>query len=100
MPRYHLKEVSAQYPDGRVPFTAQEEIDRDAEEKAQADGQPAREMAEIRQHRDYLLSKTDWMALSDMTMSDDWKTYRQALRDIPASNTVYQDVTWPTEPKE
>ena len=93
MTRYHGT------PNGRVPFTPEEEAQRDAEEKTWADDQPAREMAEIRKHRDYLLRKTDWMALSDVTMSDDWKTYRQALRDVPASNTVYQDVTWPTEPE-
>jgi hypothetical protein len=81
-----------------VTLTPDEETARDAEEQAWADGQPAREMVWIRRHRDRLLGKTDWMALGDVTMSDNWKTYRQALRDIPASNTVYQDVTWPTEP--
>ena len=58
----------------------------------------AREMDEIRNHRDGLLTETDWMANSDVTMSDAWKTYRQVLRDIPASNTVYANVTWPTQP--
>ena len=58
----------------------------------------AREMAYIREYRDNLLTETDWMALSDVTMSDAWKTYRQKLRDIPASNTTYADVTWPTKP--
>ena len=58
----------------------------------------AREMTSIREYRDGLLSETDWMALGDVTMSDAWKTYRQLLRDIPASNTTYADVTWPTKP--
>ena len=58
----------------------------------------AREMELIRNHRDGLLTATDWMALGDVTMSDAWKTYRQLLRDIPASNTTYADVTWPTKP--
>ena len=58
----------------------------------------AREMDEIRNHRDGLLTETDWMANSDVTMSDAWKTYRQKLRDITASNTTYADVTWPTKP--
>ena len=57
-----------------------------------------REMELIRNHRDNLLTETDWMALGDVTMSDAWKTYRQKLRDIPASNTTYADVTWPTKP--
>jgi len=83
----------------KVMFTAEEEAQADAEAKISADNQPIKEMVKIRRQRDRILSNTDWMALSDVTMSDDWKTYRQALRDIPASNIVYKDVTWPTEPK-
>jgi hypothetical protein len=82
-----------------VPFTAEEETARDAEEQAWTDGQPAREMEQIRNHRNGLLVETDWRATSDLTMSDEWKTYRQELRDIPASNTVYENVTWPTKPE-
>jgi len=81
-----------------VQFTEEEETARDAEEKEWADGAAAREMVEIRRRRDNLLTETDWMALGDVTMSDAWKTYRQLLRDIPASNTTYADVTWPTKP--
>ena len=82
-----------------IPFTAEEETARDAEEATWADEAPAREMEEIRRHRNGLLTETDWMALGDVTMSDVWKTYRQALRDIPASNTIYENVTWPTKPE-
>lgn len=82
----------------RVDFTPEEEVERDAEEKAWADGAPAREMAQIRQHRDTLLRETDHFGLGDVTLTDEMKTYRQTLRDIPASNTIYADVTWPTKP--
>ena len=82
-----------------IPLTPEEETQRDAEEQAWADGASAREMNWIRDHRNGLLAETDWMALGDVTMSDAWKTYRQALRDIPASNTTYADVTWPTKPE-
>ena len=81
-----------------VEFTKEENDARDAEEKAWTDAAPAREMAQIRQHRDTLLRETDHFGLGDVTMSDAMKTYRHALRDIPASNTVYADVTWPTKP--
>ena len=81
-----------------MPLTAEEEAQRDAEEKAWADAAPAREMAQIRQHRDTLLRETDHFGLGDVTLTDEMKTYRQALRDIPASNTIYADVTWPTKP--
>ncbi len=77
-----------------IPFTAEQ----NAEDQAYKDEAPTREMEAIRNHRDNLLTETDWMALGDVTMSDAWKTYRQELRDIPASNTVYKDVTWPTQP--
>ena len=55
-------------------------------------------MEAIRSERDNLLISTDWTANSDVTMSDAMKTYRQMLRDIPASNTVYADVDWGTKP--
>ena len=83
----------------KMPLTAEEETARDAEEKAAADGRPAREMEMIRNHRNGLLASTDWTALSDVTMSDAMKTYRQMLRDIPANNTVYKDVDWGTKPE-
>ena len=61
----------------------------------------------LRIERDARIVKTDWRASSDLTIADAWKTYRQALRDLPASatpklNSDYQldltSVTWPTEP--
>jgi len=81
-----------------IPLTPEEETQRDAEELVWTNGAAAREMDSIREHRDRLLTETDWMALGDVTISDAWKTYRQLLRDIPASNTIYADVTWPTKP--
>ena len=82
-----------------VPFTVEEEAQADADAKEWTDEAPTREMEMIRKHRDNLLTETDWMALGDVTMSDAMKTYRQALRDIPASNTIYENVTWPTKPE-
>ena len=57
----------------------------------------------LRRERNRRLTETDWMLLSDTTeMSDAWKTYRQALRDLPANQTPadvkLSNVTWPTEP--
>jgi hypothetical protein len=79
-------------------LTAEEEAQCDADEKAWNDGNGARQMEAIRRERDNLLASTDWTANSDVTMSDAMKTYRQMLRDIPASNTVYDDVNWGTKP--
>ena len=61
----------------------------------------------LRVERDAKLTACDWRASSDLTLADAWKTYRQALRDLPASaspklNSGYEldstSVTWPTEP--
>jgi len=85
----------------RVQFTAEEETARDAEEKAWADAAPTRRMLELRRQRDALLSETDYMALGDVTMTDAWKTYRQALRDITTqtpTDDALSNITFPTEP--
>jgi hypothetical protein len=53
---------------------------------------------DIRYQRDRLLSDTDWMALSDNTMTPAWASYRQALRDVPSQEGFPYSVTWPTKP--
>jgi hypothetical protein len=85
----------------KVQFTAEEEAARDAEEQAWADGAPARALADLRAKRNRLLAETDYYALSDVTMSDDMKTYRQNLRDLPAGKDTVakcEGATWPTKP--
>lgn len=52
----------------------------------------------VRSARDQKLKDTDWMGMSDVTMSADWETYRQALRDIPAQSGFPNTITWPDEP--
>lgn len=52
----------------------------------------------LRAERDRLIAQTDWWAGSDRTMTDAQTAYRQALRDITASATSLDDVTWPTKP--
>ena len=63
----------------------------------------------LRLERNARIAETDWRASSDLTISDAWKTYRQALRDLPASASPSLDsnyeldltsVTWPTEPSQ
>ena len=73
----------------------------------------AEAMKLLREERNVLLSETDWMVIKSqetgVAMSNAWKTYRQALRDLPASSTPTLDanyeldlssVTWPTEPSQ
>ena len=85
----------------RVQFTAEEETLRDAEEKAWEDAAPTRRMNRLREQRNALLAETDWMANSDVTMSDAWKTYRQALRDITSqtpTDDALSNITFPKKP--
>ena len=53
----------------------------------------------LREVRNRILAQSDWMANSDVTMSDEWRTYRQALRDITETYTSIEDVVWPTKPE-
>ena len=92
MTRYHAT------PEGNIPFTAEEEAEWDAMEAQYASEADTREAEKVRQERNQLLQQTDWMAGSDVTMSDNWRTYRQALRDITAQVGFPNDVIWPTEP--
>ena len=99
MPRFHNINGES------VQFTAEEEAARDAEEQAYADAAPARALAELRRKRDNLLKESDWNILSELekgnSISDDWKNYRQALRDLPdGKDTVEKcnNATWPTKP--
>jgi len=64
-------------------------------------GASVRRMADLRAERNNLLAETDYMGNSDITMSDAWKTYRQALRDITdqtPSDDMLSNITWPTKP--
>lgn len=63
----------------------------EAIERAKAQG--------IRDKRNNILAKTDWMGLSDVTMSAEWATYRQALRDVPAQDGFPNTINWPSEPE-
>jgi len=85
--------------DGKmVQFTAEEEAARDAEEQAWSDGANDRASKEVREKRDVRLAACDWMANSDVTMSDAWRTYRAALRDVPAQSGFPNSINWPVEP--
>ena len=85
----------------RIPFTAEEEATRDAEDKAWVDGAFDRAMEVLRDKRNTLLAETDYLALSDHTLSADMSAYRKNLRDITNGLTTVEDVnnvTWPTKP--
>ena len=74
---------------------------KQTEDKQNLEGTLVQRMAKLRDKRNILLAETDWMGNSDVTMSNDWKTYRQALRDITKTEPVdmaLSNITFPTKP--
>ena len=85
----------------KMEMTAEESAEREAIDKAWEDDAPNRNMKELRRQRDLLLSETDFYALGDVTMSENMKTYRQALRDITSQTPTdinLSNINWPTKP--
>jgi hypothetical protein len=86
----------------QVELTAEEIAAIAAQEQAWNDGAFDRKMQDIRQERNRLLADTDYLALSDNTLSDEMTTYRQELRDITEGVTTLEQanaVTFPTKPE-
>ena len=88
-----------------VPFTAEEEAQRDAEEQAYSEGAFDRAIADLRQRRNRLLAECDWEVImakeKGTTLSAGFKTYRQDLRDITEGLTTVEEVEavdFPTKP--
>ena len=70
-----------------------------AEREAYArDVLPVEQMAALRGKRNQLLAETDYLALSDVTLSTEMAEYRQALRDLPANTSDPANPTWPVKP--
>jgi len=85
----------------RYNLTAEEEAQRDAEELAWSNGAFDRAIEILRTERNSKLAETDYLALSDQTLSADMTTYRQQLRDITNGLTTVEDieaVVFPTKP--
>ena len=85
---------------GVVQFSEEREAIRDTEEAAHLANVTNRAWEGLRSKRGNLLMETDWRGMSDLIMSDAWKTYRQALRDLPANTADPANPTWPTKPGE
>jgi len=95
MPRFHNINGT------NVQFTAAEETARDNEEAAVVAAAPARALADLRSKRNRLLAETDYLALSDATLTSAMTTYRQALRDLPTGKDTVakcENAVFPTKP--
>ena len=86
---------------GREWFTPEEEAAADAAQAEWEAGADDRAAEAVRTQRNALLAETDWMGLSDVVMSDEMTTYRQALRDITSHENFpnLEDADWPTKPE-
>jgi chromosome segregation ATPase len=87
----------------KVQFTAEEEAQKDAEELAWTNNAFNRALESLRDKRNKLLADTDYLALSDQTLSAEMNTYRQQLRDLTNGLTTVEDVNnvvYPTKPQE
>ena len=84
-----------------VEMTDAEQKEFDDKQTAYVNATSTRRMTELRRQRDILLTETDYMGNSDVTLTDAWKTYRQALRDITSqtpSDDELSNINWPTKP--
>jgi hypothetical protein len=79
-----------------VPVTAEEIAEREAYAR---DVLPLEQMKELRRQRNQLLAETDYLALSDSTLTDEMRDYRQALRDLPANTVDPANPVFPTKPE-
>jgi len=80
-----------------VQYTSEEEAIADAEQETIDNGTSLVISHIMKQHRDTLLSESDVHALADR-ITDEWRTYRQALRDVPSQAGFPDNITWPTKP--
>jgi len=60
---------------------------------------PEEQLALLREKRDNLLRETDYLALADVTLTDEMRAYRQALRDLPANTEDPANPIWPIKPE-
>ena len=79
------------------------EIEALVDQELEDEANPVGHWRSLRERRNQLLAECDWMSGSDApTMSDEWKLYRQQLRDFPSTlnnQTVQGEITWPTKPE-
>ena len=85
-----------------VELTDEEQAEYEAGIQAWNDGAADRAMAALRQERNVKLAASDWTQGRDITLSNDdaWKSYRTALRNLPANTSDPANPTWPEEPSQ
>lgn len=74
------------------------ELDQTLVDSAAAEIEAEDVVVALRKERNKRLAETDYLALADATLTDEMRTYRQALRDLPANTTDPENPVWPTKP--
>jgi len=92
MTLYHATE------NGIIPFTQEEEAQALIEQQEYLAKEVTKKASSIREERNRLLTESDWRALADQTLTDEWRDYRQALRDISSQEGFPESVAWPQKP--
>jgi len=83
----------------QIPYTTEELAEYDIKKAAWDAGANDRKAVKVRAERDTKLAETDWRFRSDMTPSQAWTDYCQALRDVPLQSGFPWTITWPVEPQ-
>jgi len=74
------------------------ELDQALVDAAAIEVSAEKALASLRRQRNQLLAETDYLALADSTLTDEMRSYRQALRDLPANTVDPANPVWPTKP--
>lgn len=82
----------------QIAYTLEEQSDYDSKKAAWDAGANDRKAAEVRTERNEKITACDWRVLPDVSNSDAWKVYREALRDIPTQAGFPWTITWPVQP--
>lgn len=86
-----------------VPLSAEESAAMDAADAEwESTGKIEAAWKQVREERNVKLAASDWTQGRDITLSNDdaWKSYRTALRDLPANTSDPANPTWPEEPSQ
>jgi Phage tail assembly chaperone protein len=81
-----------------IPYTTEQQAEYDTNKAAWDAGANDRKAAEVRTERNEKITACDWRVLPDVSNSDAWKVYRQALRDVPMQLGFPNNVVWPDAP--
>lgn len=94
----NIRWLNGEDEDGNQLYHADQKITWSQVQAVVSEASARNKLHKLRKERNRLLAETDWMASSDVTMSDAWKKYRQDLRDITKTATSLDDAKFPTKP--